>query len=405
MHIVLFRYSPNVIKLECLVGKNALIIAPRRQIEKYESLLSDGKKINVIYLEDYSLPNLVLEIRRLAKTTKIDSITTLCEEDMDIAGLLHNHFVDKNSVLASNLFFKDKYYMRSFLIGLVEQPYFKLLEKPKDLDIFWKNCRSDSALVKPRNSAATIGIKRVFKNDILDDEYFNKQYIIEEYISLKNMLTCDGYSVLNGISRFYVHEYEQLLLETFTNSRYYLVRTSYLYNSNNSLLKKTFDACKIILNTFSVYHEITPFHFEWFYDSIDNRIIFCEVGKRFDGGNIPQLIFDSFNVDILEEYWSLICDKNSKKFKKNVIAIPNKISATYALYNKTGLVESIPNLEELDWADEVKIFIKPGERRVESQNVTENAMQVRFVSNNEKDYRKKLSRLRKISTEFVYKNE
>ncbi|MDS5257010.1 hypothetical protein RLB74_06455 [Streptococcus pneumoniae] len=238
MHIVLFRYSPNVIKLECLVGKNALIIAPRRQIEKYESLLSDGKKINVIYLEDYSLPNLVLEIRRLAKTTKIDSITTLCEEDMDIAGLLHNHFVDKNSVLASNLFFKDKYYMRSFLIGLVEQPYFKLLEKPKDLDIFWKNCRSDSALVKPRNSAATIGIKRVFKNDILDDEYFNKQYIIEEYISLKNMLTCDGYSVLNGISRFYVHEYEQLLLETFTNSRYYLVRTSYLYNSNNSLLKK-----------------------------------------------------------------------------------------------------------------------------------------------------------------------
>ncbi len=79
---------------------------------------------------------------------------------MDIVGFLNDHFVEKNTHSVSNLLFKDKYFMRSFLVGVVNQPYFRLLESENDLRVFWNNCKSSAAILKPRNEAGSNGIKK-----------------------------------------------------------------------------------------------------------------------------------------------------------------------------------------------------------------------------------------------------
>ncbi|HEV1273861.1 TPA: carboxylate--amine ligase, partial [Streptococcus pneumoniae] len=123
MHIVLFRYSARVVKLKYLYNRNVVIIAPEVQRKKYEDYLAEGNNLpKVIFLEDFILPNIILEIRRISQNTEVESITTLSEEDMDIVGFLNDHFVEKNTHSVSNLLFKDKYFMRSFLVGVVNQP-------------------------------------------------------------------------------------------------------------------------------------------------------------------------------------------------------------------------------------------------------------------------------------------
>ncbi|HGQ8312017.1 TPA: carboxylate--amine ligase, partial [Streptococcus pneumoniae] len=146
MHIVLFRYSARVVKLKYLYNRNVVIIAPEVQRKKYEDYLAEGNNLpKVIFLEDFILPNIILEIRRISQNTEVESITTLSEEDMDIVGFLNDHFVEKNTHSVSNLLFKDKYFMRSFLVGVVNQPYFRLLESENDLRVFWNNCKSSAA--------------------------------------------------------------------------------------------------------------------------------------------------------------------------------------------------------------------------------------------------------------------
>ena len=233
MHIVLFRYSARVAKLDYLFGRDVTVISPDNQKQKYEDYSKDGHLLpHVIFLEDFTLPNIVVEIRKISQNTEIESITTLSEEDMDIAGFLNDHFVERNTQSISNLLFKDKYFMRSFLVGVVNQPYFRLLESENDLSIFWDNCESSVAILKPRNGAGSNGIKKINRNENIDSVYFEKNYILEEYVHIDKMITCDGYSIGNEIKRFYVHEYEELLFNSLSSSGYYLVKTSSLYNHN-----------------------------------------------------------------------------------------------------------------------------------------------------------------------------
>jgi len=134
MKIILNRYSARIFRLDYIYDNdNFIILAPKERENKYDESIKRGdREAKVIFLEDYTLPNLVVKIRALKKEFLIDSITTLCEEYVDWAGFLDDHFVEKNTKSVSNLMFKDKFYMRSFLTDIVEQPYFRLLESEND---------------------------------------------------------------------------------------------------------------------------------------------------------------------------------------------------------------------------------------------------------------------------------
>lgn len=96
---------------------------------------------------------------------------------------------------------------------------------------------------------------------------------------------------------------------------------------------------KKILTHLTVTDELTPFHFEFFYDINAEKIVFCEVGKRFGGGKIPTLIQESFNINILEEYWQLLFLSDSDLISSNLL-LPSKISTYYQATRRDGEVKS-----------------------------------------------------------------
>ena len=102
------------------------------------------------------------------------------------------------------------------------------------------------------------------------------------------MLTCDGFAVGSNIQYIFSNGYEELLLNTLNEQSGYIIRTNHLYWNDIELLKKIFAACKNILEVFTIEEQVTPFHFEWFYDDQSKQFVFCEVGKRFGGGAIPE---------------------------------------------------------------------------------------------------------------------
>lgn len=161
MFIVISKDSHRVVMLNHLTNTNTLVIAPSYQEERYEKFLAQGYSVpKVKFLKDFTLPNIVLEIRKVQLSNEVQSITTLSEEDMDWVGILHDHFVNKNTKYVSNILFKDKYLMRSLLIDKVAQPYFRLLSNIDDYNIFWINSSTDKAIIKPRYGS---GSERVIK--------------------------------------------------------------------------------------------------------------------------------------------------------------------------------------------------------------------------------------------------
>ncbi|WP_283688075.1 carboxylate--amine ligase, partial [Streptococcus dysgalactiae] len=349
-------------------------------------------------------PNLVSQIRMLSKKFLIESITTLSEEYIDWAGFLNDHFVEKNTKSVSNLMFKDKFYMRSFLKDIVAQPYFRLLESESDLKMFWENSCTNTAIIKPRRGAACTGIKKINKETILDDSYFGDHFMVEEFVGLKNMITCDGYAIGNSIKRFFVHDNVKLLLESLNSTNgYYLLRTSRFY-SDTDLIRLIFFECEKVIKEFSVSDELTPFHFEWFVDPYKGQVVLCEVGKRFGGGDIPDLINDVYDINILKEYWQIMSSSNNiENIDYNeTVKIPEKIAATFALYKQTGYVKILPDANELPWAESVYFTINIGDYIKASENIVENSLLVRFICNNEKEFQEKTEQLEMFSEKIVY---
>ncbi len=404
MKIILNKYPAILFRLNYIYDEKVILIAPSNKAKKFDDSLKNGEhKAKIIFLEDYTLPNLVSSIRNISKEVEIESIITLCEEYIEWAGSLNDHFVEKNTVAVSNVMFKDKFIMRSFLQDVVKQPYFRLLESKKDLEKFWNATNSKIAIIKPREGAACVGIKKIKKNTLLDDSYFDGNYLIEEFINIDKMITCDGFSLGESIKRFFVHDNVELLLESITSKGYYLLRTSELYRDLD-LIKKAYSECQKVLKEFSVDKELTPFHFEWFFDNSKKCLVFCEVGKRFGGGDIPDLIEEAYDIDILKEYWQIISSNDNLQdinFSEK-INVPKKISATFAAYVQSGLVESIPSLDDLEWASRFYIGLKVGEIVQKADNIINNSMVVRFTSENEDDFNKKLKEINEIHKKIKY---
>lgn len=409
MNIILFRYSPYAVMLNYANKHNSIIIAPSSVRKKYEDFCSVGYNIpKIIYIEDYVLPEIIRTLRNIQEECDISNITTLSEEDMEWVGLVSDFFMGEKSTFVSNTLFKDKYYMRSFLIDIVNQPYFRLIKSEDDIWKFWEKVEGDNAIIKTRFGAGAEKIFKYNKNDKnLSEEIFSENYMIEEIVEFPNMLTCDGYSFGTSIKRFFSHVYpEGLLLDSLQaeGSGACIIRTSPMYSTNVKFLKKIFKECKKVLELFAIQEEITPFHFEWFYNK-ENELVFCEVGKRFGGGSIPFLIQYSFDVNILKEYWEQLENGENKTIScvsEEKLMFPQKISATYAPYKRKGRVIECPSEEEYDWVEKSWIYVYKGSVCETPQSIVENAFIVVFVSLTEEEYLKKMSKAKELAQNIMY---
>lgn len=410
MNIILFKYSPRAVMLNYIPKENTIVIAPSSQKEKYQNFIKEYNfSTQIKFLDDYVFPEILLEIKKIEKNFKITSVTTLSEEDIAEAGILNDYFSKNTSSYLKNTMFKDKYYMRSFLKNIVEQPYFRLIRSKDDISIFWNKTKLDKAIIKPRDAAGSQGVHKIFREmknlEELSNDIFSGNYIIEEYIELNNMLTCDGYSIGDKIKRMFFHEYDDLLLNSLNKGKEKIIRTSSLYSKNIEILKLAFIECKKVLEIFSLKDEITPFHFEWFYDEINSKVFFCEVGKRFGGGNIPFLVDYSFGINVLQEYWDQLVNgenKDIKKLDKDTLFFPKCLSTSFSPYKKEGVIKYIPDISEFSWTKNTWIFIKEGDVLKTATTIVENLLLSEFISFSEEEYNENLYKLRSIVQKIKY---
>ena len=186
------------------------------------------------------------------------------------------------------------------------------------------------------------------------------------------------------------------------------MRTSKLYNKNlRSIQEKIFEESKKILQVVSFNEEITPFHFEWFYSPETQEILFCEVGRRFGGGEIPRLIKNAFDVDILEEYWSISSKKvsidNMITLNYTNILSPLKISAAYFSVKKEGKLVNKPDRSKFSFTDMTWRFSKIGDvKEGKLESVAESDFLSIITAENESDFIDKIKILDNISEDYKY---
>lgn len=295
MKYFIWRFNPKIIQIPD--SKNITYIVPESKLDSYKAFS------NVIYLTDINFKEVYLALKK-CDLSNIEDIFTLDEECMDWVGILKSIFIPTASV-SSNFLFKDKYFMRSALQGVIEEPDFEYLNLDNIQDDFYID-----SLAKPRTSDSAKGIlrfsKRVDLKKLMNSQYYlgNNEYMVEEFVDYDKMFTVDGYTDFHNHERFFSHEYNSKISD-FSSTGYLTLHTSSFYYTNPEKLKQLFMLSKKVLSCLASKNEIVPFHFEWFYSTKKDKFTFTEVGKRFGGAKIPELIKYSFGVDILKEYWAL----------------------------------------------------------------------------------------------------
>jgi|GEM_PF-1673507 len=380
-------------------------------IDRNKNLINGKQNITALFTKDFSLPTLIRLCRELCLKYDIESINTICEEDMQWVGFLNDYFFRQDSKFFENTIFRDKYVMRSVLDGIVPQPQFSLIESLEDIHNFIRNCTIDKFIIKPRFGAASVGILTFTRSESATfdfSSYISGSFIIEEMTDMKFMVTADGYSKKGEIKRYFNHEYSVLELDAKDNKKNQYVRTSKLYNKNlRSIQEKIFEESKKILQVVSFNEEITPFHFEWFYSPETQEILFCEVGRRFGGGEIPRLIKNAFDVDILEEYWRISSKKvsidNMITLNYTNILSPLKISAAYFSVKKEGKLVSKPDRSKFSFTDMTWRFSKIGDiKEGKLESVAESDFLSIITAENESDFIDKIKILDNISEDYKY---
>lgn len=306
MKYFIYRFSPASIGIKA--KENLGIICPSRQEKNY---LSVGFLKNQIFcIDDFSQINLLLFFKDMQN---IEDIFTLDEGLMHIVGILKSLFTSDKEAWKIAYTYKDKKIMRTQLSEQISQPQ---LLNPND-------SLPNTFLIKPRCEASGKDIHIISQ---IPEYYTAENFLLESQEQFDTMFTCDGIAINGKIQYFFTHEYIGNILDiktTFIN----IVRTNSHYNNPLFIQRLKIETQKVLdsLGT----EKIHPFHAEFFYNSTTDEISFCEIGKRFGGGNIPLLIKCAFQIDILDTYWNLI---NSVSIPAEIPTSPSKIALTLAIF-------------------------------------------------------------------------
>ena len=396
-NVVLFRYSPRVVELWNLNNTNSIILANKSIKDKYDHSPIKVNEDIVRFIDNFDMSTLFREVSSIHKQEGIASVTSLSEEDVDKAGFLHSFFTKSKDEYSTSTLFKDKLYMRSALIDIVQQPKFVGLEESgltKD-----ELLEQGFNIVKPRSSAGSKGIYKL--DSISDNDYKTlpvSEYMAESYVDSSRMLTCDGLAVGNEIVHFYIHEYDNMVLSSLTESSGLTIKTSTVYDEDPELLHTLFENTQKVINHFCCQSNVVnPFHFEWFIDST-KKPVFCEVGRRFGGMGIPRIIRYAFGQDILTDYWETLLSNDNKE-KLNIVTsrnikYPTLRAACYGHYKKSGQVLAAPTKDDFPEAENAWIWVKAGDIfESSSKIITDNSAIFELVADDDSELEKKLLRI------------
>lgn len=326
MKYFIYRYHPSSIGIK--PDNNLSIICPTRLKNIYRELSFSEE--NIFTIDNFELPDLLMFFN---EQNNISDIFTLDEGLMHIAGILKSIFTNDKGAWKLNLSYKDKKIMRQLLEGKVLQP--ELLNPNEPLP--------KEFMIKPRSEASGKGVCKVTQ---VPDYYSNEDYLLETTEIFDTMFTCDGIAVDGQIAYFFTHEYVGNILDIKDNF-YTIIKTNSKYN-DDTFIKRLKEETQKVISSLGA-EEVLPFHAEFFYHPATDRLSFCEIGKRFGGGNIPLLIKQAFQFDILEAYWQL---KSGSSYYLDYSCKPQRYASTMAIF-QNGEKQEPPTLPiEFDYLRE-----------------------------------------------------
>lgn len=386
--VILNRFPLDKIQYKNWIGKNdSLFIFSNEQTEKYNN---DYENLN-FYKNYDSTEQINLDIINLSKKIKIDQIIALSEKDILRAGYLREYLNIEGINSEVALCFRDKLTMKERLkkngVNVAE---FQKLVSVFDIIKFTENI-SDHVVIKPRRDAGSKGIN-VLKGEkeVLDFIRNSKELslnkpqnlMIEKYIE-GDLYHIDGiYDNGNLISSF-ISKYLTSCLGFKENKPLISVLMDSKNKINSELINVLKKSLKILggNNTF-VYHA------EIFVDK--NEVLYInEIACRIGGAKIYPTIKKVIGYDILEEYFKVITNRETKSDKQKT----NKYGGWILIPPKSGTVVSIPDNKTEDWILEQNYHISKGQKFNSSNSAMDRSIDAIVSGKNQIDVEKRIEYL------------
>ncbi|CAH0418052.1 ATP-grasp domain-containing protein [Periweissella ghanensis] len=380
-------------------------MAPRNRQTAYEQYF--GKQLpTMLFLDEINFDTVLAALRQRSDVT---SVNTLSEPDGMWVGLIEDIILKRPSKYLENTLSKDKYYMRAVLAGIVPQPEFlALVDIASALAFVQAHAK---VILKPRRDDSASGVQ-VLDVNMQSLAAIQTQlttilasspdgYMLETFNPYPHMCTVDGYAIDGQITRFIVHEYVTPILASLQAKQALVTRTAHFYSRNDtSMLAKIFTLTQTIISTLNSCDKVMPFHLELFYDDSGN-LAFCELGKRFGGGGILELIVAETGVDIAQEYWlrqngDVISDEGPVQLQ------PTQIVAWYKKFAQAGYLTTMPTsyLPSLPWVSAFYPMVQVDTQTQASQSITDLLFKLRFTAADEATFSQHLNDIDEYAQQY-----
>ena len=310
---VLFLGLPNQLFTETnyIKKENKILILDKEAHSNpilQEKLAEYGKVISVN--EYYNSAEVTLAALQCFQATPYDRIIALSESDILRAAALRDHLKLEGQHLASAEAFRDKFVMKETLLkNHIKTADFLLLKNELDL-IRFIEAYGYPVIVKPRKAYGAIetfvlkeksDLEDLLKLKGIFDEFQNSKFIVETFIE-GEMYHIDGLVYQGKIVFICPSQYTSTCLEM--NKKDNSQRKG--YSASFALPQKDVLTKQLIYFTQKVLESLptppnTAFFLEVF-KSNEGEFIVCEIASRVGGYPNPQVLWETFSIDLKQEF-------------------------------------------------------------------------------------------------------
>lgn len=334
-----------------------LLITEKEYKNEYYNL-----NVNVRGYKDYiNNPDIIKDVIELNKRYKFTKIVALEEVDVDKASILAEILGLDCTNIVEGKSFRNKYIMKKLLYGINDiyipkVNKFSEIDKVKEFPVVLKNdsLYSGREVYLVKNELDFKTIEKVLN--------VKSNYIAEEYIRIPNMISVDGYMFKNEIHHMYIHDYSQSILDYMNDKSnpLFITSTSYL-NDDINQYSRIRSITQDILDRlcYGGSNEFKAFHLELFHDRENNKYVFCEIGQRFGGGKITELVEHAFDIDMTKQMYDF--EIKGIEPLKQLLRESHKYSAGVRLPKRVGRIIKMPNFNRVKGVISTEFRFKEGD--------------------------------------------
>ncbi len=349
------------------------------------------------YIENHLIE--VKAVEHFYKTNSFDTVIALDEVDIIRAARIRQLLGIKGQNLDSAYFYRNKIQMKNTLKDHVRCPNFKEISTMLDIDEF-TDLNGLPVVIKPVDGMGGMDTfiinsveELVETKEVIDLDAMN--YMIESFVD-GEMYSVDGLVIKDKIEFCSVSKYHNSVLVYKENKGHSLELVSPKEEIFTKLKRFTEKIIEVSPNP-----EILVFHCEIFVNK-DNELIFCEIASRLGGARIPELIRQSYGINMEETYCRLLCNLK--------VDIPTnsdmlKHTAVYLIPKSNGKLISTIEKFPFDWVLEYQPYLSVGSESGKSISSSDIFGTVIFEANNKDELRERLDVLTKYTEENILWDE